>query len=139
MCVECGYVFYLDPKLAACAIIENDGRVVLIRRAIEPGKGQWVIPGGFVDRGEPVERAVIREVKEETGLDIEPNGLVGLYSYPTETVAVAVYRARILSGLLTALDETSEAGWFAENEIPWDELAFTSTRDSLTDYFRRRT
>lgn len=136
VCDGCGFVFYLDPKLAACAIIVDQGRVALIRRAIPPAYGQWVIPGGFVDRGEPAPEAALREVIEETGLTVELDRLLGLYTYPGETVAVAVYLARRLSGRLRALDEALEAAWFDRDSIPWPELAFSSTRDSLTDYFR---
>lgn len=138
VCLACGKVSYLDPKLAACAIIEDDSRVALVKRAIQPQRGLWVIPGGFVDRGEPVEEAVLREIREETGLEAELNGLLGLYSYPGETVVVAVYRAGRRSGELLALDESDDAAWFAEKDIPWERLAFSSTRDSLTDYFRSR-
>jgi len=138
VCPNCGGIHYLDPKLAACAIIEINGGVVLVKRSINPGRGLWVIPGGFVDRGEPVPEAMVREVAEETGLKVEPIELFGLYSYPGETVAVAVYLARVLSGDLIAGDESSAAGLFGPDEIPWEELAFRSTQDSLTEYCRRR-
>ena len=135
-CPECGYVHYFDPKLAACGLIVIRDRVLLCQRSIEPAKGLWVLPGGFVDRGERVEQAMEREVLEETGLKVRAAGLVGLYSYPGETVAVAVYLGEVLDGRPEAKDETQEVGLYAPGEIPWDRLAFSSTRDALQDFVR---
>lgn len=139
VCQACRFVYYLDPKLAACAIIEIDGRLLLNKRAISPGQGLWVIPGGFVDRGETVPQAVCREVSEECGLTIEVGPLIGLYSYPGETVVVAVHSAEVVGGWPKAIDESLAVGLFGFEEIPWDRLAFQSTRDCLRDYFRRKT
>src|SRR6185295_1862466 len=73
-CDACGFVFYQDPKLAACTVFMLDGGVVLLKRSIEPSRGKWVFPGGFVDRGEPVPDAAVRETFEEVGLRV---GLTG--------------------------------------------------------------
>ncbi len=108
-----------------------------MRRDIDPGRGLWVLPGGFVDRYEEVPAAARREVLEETGLTIELTGLIGIYSYSDAATAVAVYAARPVSGELMAGDESAEAAWFAADEIPWDELAFQSSRDALGDYLKR--
>src|SRR5215471_17819244 len=78
VCGSCGFVFYQDPKLAAGAIVALDGRIVLARRAIEPALGKWVFPGGFVDRGETVEEAAVRETCEEVNVAVEIGGLVGV-------------------------------------------------------------
>src|SRR5829696_5941263 len=83
VCTACGFVFYLDPKIAVGTIIADaDGRIVLVRRAIEPGFGLWVFPGGYVDRGEVITSAALREAKEESGLDVRLYGLINVYSYP---------------------------------------------------------
>ena len=79
----CGFVFYLHPKLVAITIPVRDGRVLLTRRAIEPALGLWTFPGGYVDWGEDLVTAAQREMREEVGLDLAPDGLVGIYSYPT--------------------------------------------------------
>src|SRR5215207_2618639 len=82
VCTRCGQVLYLDPKVAVGTIIKTDrDRLVLVRRAIEPGYGLWVFPGGYVDRGEGVESAAIREAREEAGLDVRLDGLLNIYSY----------------------------------------------------------
>ena len=135
VCQKCGFVFYLDPKVVVCALIQHEGKVVLLRRGINPEKGKWVMPGGYVDRGERLEDAVLRETKEECGLDIEITDLHGIYSYTGYIPVVAIYLARCLSGNLSAGDETLEARWFGEHEIPWDELAFQSTVEAIKDFY----
>jgi ADP-ribose pyrophosphatase YjhB (NUDIX family) len=131
----CGFVFYLDPKLAVGTIVRMpDDRIVLTRRAIEPGFGRWVFPGGYVDRGEEIRTAALREAREEAGIDIAIDGLVGIYSYPGTTAVIVVYRAHWTSGTLAIDDESSEIRLFEAEAIPWEELAFPSTRDSLRDY-----
>ncbi len=132
----CGFVFYLDPKLAVGTIIRNDeGRVVLVRRAIEPGYGKWVFPGGYVDRGEPILGAAAREAREEAGLEVRIEHLIGIYSYTGCTPVIIVYAATATSGTLGVDDENLEARWFDAAAIPWDLLAFRSTREALATYF----
>jgi ADP-ribose pyrophosphatase YjhB (NUDIX family) len=138
ICSQCRFVFYLDPKVVACAVVELGGRIALLRRGIEPQKGRWVMPGGYVDRGEEVAAAAVRETREECGLNIRIRNLVGVYSYPGNTQVVVVYAARSLSGDLIAGDETTETGLFHPEEIPWDQLAFQSTIDALRDYCSAR-
>lgn len=134
VCSDCGFIFYLDPKLAAIAIIPWENGLVLARRAIEPGYGLWVAPGGFVDVGETVESAVIREVQEEVFLKVQIKRLLNIYSYPGRTTVIVAYVAEVISGHLGGGDETLEARVFRPEEIPWQEIAFTSTRDALRDY-----
>ena len=137
VCAACGFVFYLDPKVAVGTIIRTDGdRVVLVRRAIEPGYGLWVFPGGYVDRGEQVLEAAVREAREESGLDVRIDGLVNIYSYRGTTPIIIVYAATAIGGELCTDEECLEAGLFSQHEIPWDALAFRSTQEGLADYFR---
>lgn len=138
VCSRCRFVFYLDPKVVACAVVELGDRIVLLKRGIGPRKGRWVMPGGYVDRGEEVMAAAIRETGEECGLDIRIRDLAGVYSYPGNTQVVVVYTAQSLSGDLVAGDETMEAGLFHPGDIPWDQLAFRSTTDALRDYCKKR-
>lgn len=135
VCGACAFVFYLDPKVAVGTIIEtDDARLVLVRRAIEPGYGLWVFPGGYVDRGETLASAAIREAREESGLDIRLGELVNIYSYPGTAPIIVVYAARIVGGDLCGDDECLEARLFEPDKIPWNELAFRSTGEALQDY-----
>jgi ADP-ribose pyrophosphatase YjhB (NUDIX family) len=134
VCTRCDFVFYLDPKVVACSIVEIENRIVLLRRAIKPQKGKWVMPGGYVDRGEAVEAAAIRETEEECGLKTEIDRLLGVYSYHSELAVIIVYLTRHVSGKLISGDETMEARLFSEGDIPWEDLAFRSTKDALKDY-----
>ena len=132
----CGFVFYLDPKIAVGTVIGMpDERIVLVRRAIEPGYGKWVFPGGYVDRGEEITLAAIREAREESGLEVRIDRLINIYSYAGRAPIVVVYAATWLAGDLVVDDEGLEARTFEAGSVPWDELAFRSTRDALTDYF----
>jgi 8-oxo-dGTP diphosphatase len=137
VCGSCSFVFYLGPKLVAGAIVELDGGIVLIQRSIEPGYGKWTFPGGFVERGEVAEDAAARETLEETGLEIEVSGIVGLYTYEDQIPAIAVFAAKVLGGEPTPLDETLDVERFPRNELPWSEMAFPSTGQALKDYLRR--
>jgi 8-oxo-dGTP diphosphatase len=109
-----------------------------VKRAIEPGYGKWVFPGGYVDRGEHVITAALREAREEVGLLVEIAGLVDIYSYAGRTPVILVYAATLQGGDLQVDDEGLEARWFARDEIPWDELAFQSTSEGIRDYFSGR-
>ena len=135
-CRECSFVYYLDPKVAAGMILSQDGGIILGRRSIEPGSGRWGLPSGYVDRGERVEDAAVREVREEVGLEAEIDRLVGVYSYSGRPVVVVVFAGHPVGGELVAGHETSEVRVFPHPEIPWDELAFSSVRESLTEFLR---
>lgn len=140
VCVSCGYVFYLDPKVAVGTIIEHShGGIVLVRRAIDPGYGKWVFPGGYVDRGEQVHDAALREAREECGLDVVLNRLLNVYSYPGRAPIILVYSATAIGGTLGTDEESLEVRVFERTEIPWDELAFRSTREALRDYLTNAT
>ena len=135
VCTACGFVFYMDPKIAVGTIIKTASRgLVLVRRAIDPGYGKWVFPGGYVDRGEALQAAAIREAREECGLDVRLDGLVNIYSYPGSSPVIVVYAATAISGTLATDDECLETAEFAPETIPWDNLAFRSTHDGLHDY-----
>jgi 8-oxo-dGTP diphosphatase len=137
VCTSCGFVFYMDPKVAVGTIIRTrDDRLVLVRRAIEPGYGLWVFPGGYVDRGEEITAAALREAKEESGLEVRIDGLINIYSYSGGAPIIIVYAATGIGGELCGDDECLEARLFTADTIPWAELAFRSTSEALRDYFR---
>jgi 8-oxo-dGTP diphosphatase len=135
VCARCGFIVYLDPKVAVGTIIRTDeNRLVLVRRAIEPGYGKWVFPGGYVDRGEPLIAAALREAREECGLDVRIEGLVNIYSYAGRVPVIVVYAATAIGGTLCGDEECLETVEVDAADIPWDQLAFPSTRDALRDY-----
>ena len=135
VCSQCEFILYQDPKLVACSIVEIENKIVLLRRAIDPQKGKWVIPGGYVDQGEKVENAAIRETLEECGIQTRLKSLLGVYSYTGRVAVVVVYVADYVAGDLVVDDESQEVRLCTAEEIPWDDLAFPSTRDALKDYY----
>jgi ADP-ribose pyrophosphatase YjhB (NUDIX family) len=137
VCPGCSFVYYLGQKVVAAAIPMEEGRILLTRRAIHPAHGKWTFPGGYVDWGEPVDAAAIRETFEETGLTVELGGLVGVYSYPAAPVVIVVYEARVTGGTLRVCHENDRVEWIDPNEIPWEELAFPSTIAALRDFLKR--
>jgi ADP-ribose pyrophosphatase YjhB (NUDIX family) len=140
VCTVCRWVHYLDPKVACGTVAERDGRVVLIQRNIEPQKGFWSFPCGFMEVDETTEQAAIRETREETGLEVDLESHLGTYSYPDGyfggSVVVVVYRARVTSGTLRADTDCSDAKLILPSEIPWERLAFRSSHAAFRDWLR---
>jgi ADP-ribose pyrophosphatase YjhB (NUDIX family) len=136
-CPHCGYGAYYNPKPVASAIPRDEqGRIVLLRRAFDPGAGRWTFPGGFVDLGESVEEAARRETREELEMDVELDGLIGVYSRADERVVLVVFSAKAL-GPPSTTEEATEVRAYAPAELPWDELAFWSTERALRDALAR--
>jgi len=133
-CQSCSFVQYPDPKVAAGTLCMLDGGIVLVQRAISPAYGKWVFPGGFVDKGERVEAAAVRETREEVNLDVEIDRLLNVYSYEDSGVVIVAYAARVVGGELAAKDEALDARIFHPTKIPWEDLAFRSAHDAIKDY-----
>jgi len=138
VCTICGFVFYIDPKLAVIAIVPYQGGLVMVRRGIEPGYGKWVVPGGFVDVGETVTEAVVRETREETHLTVRVERLLNVYSYRHSRTVVLAFVTAYQSGELAPGEEELEARVFRRQEIPWELIPFSSTRDALREYLSQR-
>jgi ADP-ribose pyrophosphatase YjhB (NUDIX family) len=134
VCSSCGYIYFLNPKVVAGSLPIQAGRVILFRRGIEPAYGRWTFPAGYVDLGETVEDAAVREAREEIGLTIEPIRLLNLYSYHGAESVVAVYLAQVVDGEPRPGKEALECNSFDAQRIPWNDLAFRSTQDALRDW-----
>ncbi len=131
-CTSCGLVVFDDPKVAAIVLVQYNGKLVLVRRDIDPFRGHWSFPSGYVDRAENVESEAVREVKEETGLDIRLRRLLGVYSQQGNHVILVVYTADAIGGTLEALDEVQEVGLFSSDELP--PLPFPHDEEIISDY-----
>lgn len=135
ICPDCGYVVYLDPKVAVAVVIGDAGGVLLVRRGIEPGAGAWSFPAGYVNRGEVVEEAAVREVHEELNLEVRLDRLVGVYSRAQEPVVLVVYSGTIMGGQLAPDNvEVREVGYFPVDALP--PLAFPHDPQILSDWER---
>jgi ADP-ribose pyrophosphatase YjhB (NUDIX family) len=128
-CPRCGFIRYDNPKVATGVVVERDGQILLVRRNHEPMLGRWSFPSGFVDAGEAVLEAAVREVREETGVEVRINRLLGVYSRPGETVVFIAYAGVIVDGTPAPGDEAFEVGLFPPDALP--ELAFPHDDDIL--------
>ena len=116
---------------SSCLVSDGD-RLLFVQRGAEPQIGKWCFPGGYVDRGEEVRAAARREVREETGLEVEITGLIGVYSLPSNPVIVIAYLGSVRSGELTAGTDAEDAGWFKVDGLP--ELAFPHNVKIIEDW-----
>jgi ADP-ribose pyrophosphatase YjhB (NUDIX family) len=138
-CDGCGFIAYVNPRLVVTTIpVTDDGQVVLLRRGIEPGLGQWAQPGGFLEVDETVAEGAARETLEETGLVVRPVEIVGLYTRLEAAVVVLVFEAEIIGGELQTSVEALEVRTFRPEEIPWSGIAFSTTMWALRDWVRLR-
>jgi ADP-ribose pyrophosphatase YjhB (NUDIX family) len=134
-CPSCGFVHYENPAPTVQAWIERDGRLLALRRGQEPLQGEWNMPGGFVEAGESGPEAIVREVREETGLEVEAEEVLGIFSSAygdgedAQPIFDVAYRCRIVGGEFDLSDESSEAGWFTLDEFP--RPAFAGERQAL--------
>ncbi len=131
-CPDCEFVAWPDPKVAVAAIVEDQvGRVLAIRRGIEPGQGQWALPGGYLDDDETPAQAAARECLEETHCEVEMTRLAAVHHVATNEggLLVLVYSGRLISGPASPTEEAPELAWFPQDELP--ELGFSSHREAL--------
>jgi ADP-ribose pyrophosphatase YjhB (NUDIX family) len=139
VCEACGHVAYVNPRLVVTTIpVTADGEVVLLRRGIEPGRGSWAQPGGFLEVDETVAEAAVRETLEETGLIVRPGEIVGLYSRLEAAVVVLAFEATVVSGTYRLNPEALEIRAFRPEAIPWSGIAFKTTMWALRDWVHRR-
>lgn len=136
LCLRCGFIAYLNPLLVAGALPVKAGKVLLLRRGIEPMRHLWTFPAGFVELYETIEEGARRETLEEVGLRVALGEMVGAYSYPKYGAVTVVYTATVTGGRARTSREAEEIKYFSAEDIPWDELAFRSTRDALKDWVK---
>lgn len=132
VCPQCKWIHFHDPKVAAAVLIEQDGRVLLVRRVNEPYRGLWTLPAGFIDAGEDPARAAERECLEETGLSVRVKRVLDVVAgreHENGADFVIAYQAEVISGTLSPGDDADEVAWFARSELP--QLAFKATRTIL--------
>ncbi|RMD91225.1 MAG: NUDIX domain-containing protein [Calditrichaeota bacterium] len=135
VCSKCGFIFYLNPTPAVAVLLLSNGQVLLVKRKYEPRSGYWSLPAGFVEYYETVQETAIREVKEETNLDIQLRNIYGVYSAhddPRNHVVLIVYWGEILGGQLKAGDDAIEAKFFTLDNLP-EDIAFKTHRQILQE------
>ena len=134
ICGDCGFVHYDNPKIVVGAVAIWDERVLMCKRAIEPARGRWTIPAGYMELGETAEQGAAREALEEACARLEMGPLIGVYSIPRIGQVQLIYRARLVDGAFAAGAESLDAALYAWDEIPWDEIAFPTVRWALEDW-----
>ena len=138
VCATCGFVDYVNPKIVAGAVAQSaDGRVLMCKRAIEPRKGFWTLPAGFMEQGESVADAARREAREEACADLELIDLLAVYSIPRISQVQMFFRARLADPAIAAGPESQAVALYEWDEIPFDDLAFPSVRWALEDWRAR--
>jgi ADP-ribose pyrophosphatase YjhB (NUDIX family) len=132
ICPQCGWIYFVDPKVAAAVVIEKEKRVLLVRRANEPYRGLWTLPAGFVNGGEDPAEAAARECLEETGLTVNVKRVLDVIAgreHNRGADFIVVYEAEIIAGELTPGDDADAVEWFSYDELP--PLAFKATEKVL--------
>ena len=138
VCGACETIHYQNPRIIVGCIPEWEDRILLCRRGIEPRHGLWTVPAGFMENGETTGEGALRETLEEANARVEVGPLYAIYNIPHINQVYMLFRARLLDTDFSAGAETLEARLFAENDIPWEEIAFLSVRNTLTHYYTDR-
>jgi len=138
VCGQCGAVFYQNPKIVAGCLATWEDRVLLCRRAIAPRHGFWTLPAGFMENGETTEQAAARETLEEARARVRIQGLYTVLSLPHVSQVYMMYRSELLDLDFGPGAESLEVRLFGESEIPWQELAFPTIRETLKAFFGDR-
>lgn len=134
VCVSCRRVHYNDPKIAVGVAVFRDDALLLVRRVMEPGRGRWALPGGWVDAGQDPREAAAREALEEAGVVVEVGEIVDAFLNPPADggALFLLFNARWVSGEAAADDDADDAGFFRRHELP--PLAFASTQAAVAQW-----
>ena len=133
-CTRCAHVIYQNPLVVGGAILEWEGRILFCQRAIEPRKGKWTLPAGFMENRETVEECVRRECAEEATAEIDDMRLFSVYSLPHVSQVYVMYSGTLAGGRAAAGEESSCVELMTPQEIPWDEIAFEVIHANLELY-----
>jgi ADP-ribose pyrophosphatase YjhB (NUDIX family) len=131
ICADCGYILYDNPKIVVGSVVRLGDRVLLCRRAINPRRGFWTLPAGYLELNESTTAGAAREAWEEARARIHIEGLLAIYDIPRLSQVQLIYRAQLADEAISAGPESLEVGLFEWDEIPWDEIAFPSVRWAL--------
>lgn len=134
VCPDCGYIAYQNPKIIAGALCLFGDQVLLCRRDIEPRRGFWTFPAGYLELNESTAEGTVREAREEANVEIEIDGLIGIFELPHISQLYVIHRAIMTSPDYSVGEETAEVALFHWDDIPWDELAFSSVKWALERY-----
>lgn len=134
ICDHCGLINYDNPKIVVGSVVTYAEKFLLCRRAIEPRKGFWTLPAGFMEHGESVEEGAKREAREEANVEITLRNLLAVYSIPRLSQVQIMFCAEMLTPEFSAGSESLEVALFSWDEIPWTELAFPSVHWALTQF-----
>lgn len=137
VCDTCGFIDYVNPKIVAGSVVTKDGKFLLCKRAIAPRIGYWTLPAGFMEEGESVEEAALREALEEANATLEIDSLLAIYSVPRISQVQIMYRAKLVSDISPG-PESQEVALFDWKDIPWRNLAFPTVIWALTHYAQVR-
>lgn len=138
VCEHCCTIHYTNPKLVVGVLAVWENKVLLCRRAIEPRKGYWNLPAGYLEDYEKAEDGAIRETWEEAGTEIEIEKVFTVYNLPQANQVYIHFLAKLKDGIIRNGEESIESALFAEDEIPWKEMAFTSSSFALLKFFEDR-
>lgn len=138
VCDSCTTIHYENPRMIVGCVCEWEGKILLCRRAIEPRHGLWTVPAGFLENGETTAAGAQRETLEEAEARVHIDDLFSLYNLPHINQVYLLYRGHLVDGEIGAGIETIESRLFDESEIPWDQLAFITVRNTLRHYFSDR-
>jgi|SRR5580765_212446 ADP-ribose pyrophosphatase YjhB (NUDIX family) len=138
VCDSCNTIHYRNPLVVVGTVPEWEDQVLLCRRAIEPGRGLWTLPAGFMELGETTAQAALRETLEEAKARVHLGDVLALLSVPHVDQVHIFYRARLLDRAFAAGEETLEVALFREDEIPWKEIAFRTVSSALRHFYADR-
>lgn len=138
VCLTCSTIHYQNPNIIAGCLATHNGKVLLCRRGIEPQKGYWTLPAGFLENGETTEQGAARECWEEAKGRVQLEKLYGVFNVPHINQVYMIYRGALVSPAVSAGDESLEARLFSEEEIPWAQLAFSVVETMLKQFFSDR-